>query len=332
MIEKHKFCIAPMIDYTDRHCRYFFRKITQNAMLYTEMVVADAIIFGDKDFFLKFDKIEHPVGLQIAGSDPEKLSEAAKLGEEYGYDEINLNLGCPSRKVQEGNFGACMMKDLDLVEKCLSKIKESVKIPVTVKCRIGLDNDDPYQVLPNFIERIKEIDIDTFIIHARKAILNGLDPKKNREIPPLDYDIVRLLKRKWPELNFILNGGLNSIADAKKEISLDRTNLDGVMLGRAVYIDPFMLKDVDYVFYNKNKIDVNRYQIAEQMLPYIERQVKKGTQVNHVIRHMLGLFHGYRGAKFWRSYLSNEITKRKFDPNVLREALDKMYDIQKEVA
>ena len=332
MIEKHKFCIAPMIDYTDRHCRYFFRQITQEAMLYTEMVVADAIIYGDKDFFLKFDKIEHPVGLQIAGSDPIKLSEAAKLGEEYGYDEINLNLGCPSRKVQEGNFGACMMKDLDLVEKCLSKIKESVKVPVTVKCRIGLDDDDPYQVLPNFIERIKKIDIDTFIIHARKAILNGLDPKKNREIPPLDYDIVRLLKRKWPELNFILNGGLNSIADAKNEILSGRTNLDGVMLGRAVYIDPFILKDVDYVFYNKNKIDVNRYQIAEKMLPYIEEQVKRGIQVNHVIRHMLGLFHGYRGAKFWRSYLSNEITKRKFDPNVLREALDKMYDIQKEVA
>ena len=232
------------MDWTDRHCRYFFRQMTQEAMLYTEMVVADAIIYGDKDFFLKFDKIEHPVGLQIAGSDPIRLSEAAKLGEEYGYDEINLNLGCPSRKDQEGNFGACMMKDLDLVEKCLSKIKESVKVPVTVKCRIGLDDDDPYQVLPNFIERIKKIDIDTFIIHARKAILNGLDPKKNREVPPLDYDIVRLLKRKWPELNFILNGGLSSISDAKREISSGRTDLDGVMLGRGAVGQPWIFREL----------------------------------------------------------------------------------------
>ena len=211
----HKFCIAPMIDYTDRHCRYFFRKLTKNAFLYSEMVVSEAIVYGDKDFFLKFDESEHPVALQIAGSNPKNLSYAAKCGEDFGYDEINFNLGCPSKKVQEGNFGACLMNDMDLVEDCLGSMIKSVSVPVTVKCRIGLDDDDPYEVLPAMIERLNSIGIKTIIIHARKAILNGLDPKKNREIPPLDYDLVRLIKRKWPELNLVLNGGINSIEKAK---------------------------------------------------------------------------------------------------------------------
>ena len=328
----HKFCIAPMIDYTDRHCRYFFRKLTKNAFLYTEMVVSEAIVYGDKDFFLKFDEAEHPVALQIAGSNPKNLSYAAKCGEDYGYDEINFNLGCPSKRVQEGNFGACLMNDMDLVEDCLGSMIKSVSVPVTVKCRIGLDEDDPYDVLPSMIERLSSIGIKTIIIHARKAILNGLDPKKNREIPPLDYDLVRLIKRKWPELNLVLNGGINSIEQAKKELNSNQYDPDGIMMGRAAYIDPFILTNIDNVFYKDKKLDHSRFDIVREMIPYIESEIAKGTYLNHITRHMLGLFHGIKGAKVWRSHLSENAPKRKSDINVIKEALIKIEEIQKEVA
>ena len=328
----HKFCIAPMIDYTDRHCRYFFRKLTKNAFLYSEMVVSEAIVYGDKDFFLKFDESEHPVALQIAGSNPKNLSYAAKCGEDFGYDEINFNLGCPSKKVQEGNFGACLMNDMDLVEDCLGSMIKSVSVPVTVKCRIGLDDDDPYEVLPAMIERLNSIGIKTIIIHARKAILNGLDPKKNREIPPLDYDLVRLIKRKWPELNLVLNGGINSIEKAKKELNSNQYDPDGIMMGRAAYIDPFILTNIDNVFYKDKKLDHSRFDIVREMIPYIESEIAKGTYLNHITRHMLGLFHGVKGAKVWRSHLSENAPKRKTDINVIKEALIKIEEIQKEVA
>ena len=328
----HKFCIAPMIDYTDRHCRYFFRKLTKNAFLYSEMVVSEAIVYGDKDFFLKFDEAEHPVALQIAGSNPKNLSYAAKCGEDFGYDEINFNLGCPSKRVQEGNFGACLMNDMDLVEDCLGSMIKSVSVPVTVKCRIGLDEDDPYDVLPSMIERLSSIGIKTIIIHARKAILNGLDPKKNREIPPLDYDLVRLIKRKWPELNLVLNGGINSIEQAKKELNSNQYDPDGIMMGRAAYIDPFILTNIDNVFYKDKKLDHSRFDIVREMIPYIESEIAKGTYLNHITRHMLGLFHGVKGAKFWRSHLSENAPKRKTDINVIKEALIKIEEIQKEVA
>ena len=328
----HKFCIAPMIDYTDRHCRYFFRKLTKNAFLYSEMVVSEAIVYGDKDFFLKFDESEHPVALQIAGSNPKNLSYAAKCGEDFGYDEINFNLGCPSKKVQEGNFGACLMNDMDLVEDCLGSMIKSVSVPVTVKCRIGLDDDDPYEVLPAMIERLNSIGIKTIIIHARKAILNGLDPKKNREIPPLDYDLVRLIKRKWPELNLVLNGGINSIEKAKKELNSNQYDPDGIMMGRAAYIDPFILTNIDNVFYKDKKINHSRFDIVREMIPYIESEIAKGVYINHITRHMLGLFHGIKGAKFWRSHLSENAPKRKQDINVIKEALIKIEEIQKEVA
>ena len=328
----HKFCIAPMIDYTDRHCRYFFRKLTKNAFLYSEMVVSEAIVYGDKDFFLKFDEAEHPVALQIAGSNPKNLSYAAKCGEDFGYDEINFNLGCPSKRVQEGNFGACLMNDMDLVEDCLGSMIKSVSVPVTVKCRIGLDEDDPYDVLPSMIERLNSIGIKTIIIHARKAILNGLDPKKNREIPPLDYDLVRLIKRKWPELNLVLNGGINSIEQAKKELNSNQYDPDGIMMGRAAYIDPFILTNIDNVFYQDKKLDHSRFDIVREMIPYIESEIAKGTYLNHITRHMLGLFHGIKGAKVWRSHLSENAPKRKSDINVIKEALIKIEEIQKEVA
>jgi len=327
----HKFCIAPMIDYTDRHCRYFFRKLTKKAFLYSEMVVADAIVYGDKDFFLKFNDSEHSVALQIAGSKPKNLSYAAKCGEDYGYDEINFNLGCPSKRVQEGNFGACLMNDLDLVESCLTSVIKAVNIPVTVKCRIGIDEDDPYVVLPIMIERLKTIGIKTIIIHARKAILNGLDPKENREIPPLDYDLVRLIKRKWPDLNLVLNGGINSIQQAKKELNSNKHDPDGVMMGRAAYIDPFLLTNIDHIFYDEKKRDQSRFDIVKEMIPYIETEISCGVHLNHITRHMLGLFHGVKGAKLWRSYLSENAPKRKNDINVIKEALIKIEEVQKEV-
>ena len=329
----HNFCIAPMIDVTNRHCRFFFRKFSKYARLYTEMVVADSIIFGNKDLLLGFDEIEHPVALQIAGSDPKTLSQAAVIGEQYGYDEINLNIGCPSKRVQAGNFGACLMADPKLVSECVESIKEKVKIPVTIKCRIAIDDYNPDEMLTEFVETTKKTGVSTYIIHARKAILNGLDPKQNREIPPLDYDIVRMIKRKWPELNIILNGGILSPYEGKKEISKSKgIKLDGVMLGRAVQENPYCLTDVDKIFFNDNSKIPSRIQIAEEMISYLEICVKRNVPINIVTQNMFGLFHGCRGAKLWRSYLSHEAPRRRDDPNVLKEALNQIISFQSQAA
>ena len=329
----HNFCIAPMIDVTNRHCRFFFRKFSKHARLYTEMVVADSIIFGNKDFLLGFDEIEHPVALQIAGSDPKTLSQAAVIGEQYGYDEINLNIGCPSKRVKAGNFGACLMAYTKLVSECVESIKEKVKIPVTIKCRIAIDDYNPDQMLTEFVETTKKTGVSTYIIHARKAMLNGLDPKQNREIPPLDYDIVRMIKRKWPELNIILNGGILSPYEGKKEISKSKgIRLDGVMLGRAVQENPYCLTDVDKIFFNDNSKVPSRIQIAEEMISYLEICVKKNVPINIVTQNMFGLFHGCRGAKLWRSYLSHEAPRRRDDPNVLKEALNQIISFQNQAA
>ena len=224
------------------------------------------------------------------------------------------------------------MNDMDLVEDCLGSMIKSVSVPVTVKCRIGIDDDDPYEVLPAMFERLNSIGIKTIIIHARKAILNGLDPKKNREIPPLDYDLVRLIKRKWPELNLVLNGGINSIEQGEKELNFNQHDPDGVMMGRAAYTDPFLLTNVDHVFYEEQKKDYSRFDIVREMIPYIESEIAKGVYINNITRHMLGLFHGVKGAKFWRSHLSENAPKRKQDINVIKEALIKIEEIQKEVA
>ena len=297
------------------------------------MVVADSIIFGNKDFLLGFDEIEHPVALQIAGSDPKTLSQAAEIGEQYGYDEINLNIGCPSKRVQAGNFGACLMADPKLVSECVESIKEKVKIPVTIKCRIAIDDYNPDEMLTEFVETTKKTGVSTYIIHARKAILNGLDPKQNREIPPLDYDIVRMIKRKWPELNIILNGGILSPYEGKKEISKSKgIKLDGVMLGRAVQENPYCLTDVDKIFFNDNSKIPSRIQIAEEMISYLEICVKRNVPINIVTQNMFGLFHGCRGAKLWRSYLSHEAPRRRDDPNVLKEALNQIISFQSQAA
>ena len=294
----HKFCVAPMIDVTNRHCRFFFRKFSKHSRLYTEMIVADAVTHGDKDYLLGFDQIEHPVALQLAGSDPTLLTNAAVIGEQYGYDEINLNIGCPSKRVQAGNFGACLMAHPKLVAECVERIKEKVNIPVTIKCRIGIDDYNPDEMLPEFVETLIKSDVSTFIIHARKAMLEGLDPKQNREIPPLDYDIVRMIKRKWPDLNIILNGGLLTPYSAKNEISASKgIELDGVMIGRAVLENPYSIIDVDKIFYNDNKLMPSRFKIAEEMINYLEESVQKGVPINIITQNMLGLFHGCRGAK-----------------------------------
>ena len=329
----HRFCVAPMIDVTNRHCRFFFRKFSQYSRLYTEMIVADAITHGDKDFLLGFDEVEHPVALQLAGSEPVLLANAAVIGEQYGYDEINLNIGCPSKRVQAGNFGACLMADPGLVAECVERIKEKVKIPVTIKCRIGIDDYNPDEMLPEFIETLVKSGVSTFIIHARKAMLEGLDPKQNREIPPLDYDMVRMIKRRWPELNIILNGGLMTPYIAKNEISASKgIELDGVMIGRAVMENPYSIIDVDKIFYGDNKIMPSRFKIAEEMVHYLEVCVKKGVPINITTNNMLGLFHGCRGAKIWRSYLSHEAPRRREDPRVLSEAINLVAEAQNEAA
>ena len=325
----HKFCIAPMIDVTNRHCRFFFRKFSRHARLYTEMIVADSIIHGDKEFLLGFDKIEHPVALQLAGSDPMVLSQAALIGESYGYDEVNLNIGCPSKRVQAGNFGACLMANPKLVAECVERIKEKINIPVTIKCRIAIDDYNPDEMLTEFVEVTKNSGVSTFIIHARKAMLEGLDPKQNREIPPLDYDIVRMIKRKWPELNIVLNGGLLNPYEAKKEISKSKgIELDGVMLGRAIQENPYSIIGVDKLFFNDNRKLPSRIEIVEEMISYLELCVKNDVPINIVTQNMLGLFHGCRGAKLWRSYLSHEAPRRRNDPNVLKEALDEIISFQ----
>mgnify|MGYP003327456489 FL=1 len=297
------------------------------------MIVADSIIYGDKEFLLGFDQIEHPLALQLAGSDPQVLSQAALIGEGYGYDEINLNIGCPSKRVQAGNFGACLMADPKLVAECVEKIKEKVSIPVTIKCRIAIDDYNPDEMLTEFVEVTKNSGVSTFIIHARKAMLEGLDPKQNREIPPLDYDIVRMIKRKWPELNIVLNGGLLNLYEAKKEISKSKgIKLDGVMLGRAVQENPYSIIEVDKLFFNDNRKLPSRIEIVEEMISYLELCVKNDVPINIVTQNMLGLFHGCRGAKLWRSYLSHEAPRRRYDPNVLKEALDEIISFQSQAA
>ena len=297
------------------------------------MIVADSIIYGDKEFLLGFDQIEHPLALQLAGSDPLVLSQAALIGEGYGYDEINLNIGCPSKRVQAGNFGACLMADPKLVAECVEKIKEKVSIPVTIKCRIAIDDYNPDEMLTEFVEVTKNSGVSTFIIHARKAMLEGLDPKQNREIPPLDYDIVRMIKRKWPELNIVLNGGLLNLYEAKKEISKSKgIKLDGVMLGRAVQENPYSIIEVDKLFFNDNRKLPSRIEIVEEMISYLELCVKNDVPINIVTQNMLGLFHGCRGAKLWRSYLSHEAPRRRNDPNVLKEALDEIISFQSQAA
>ncbi len=315
-----KFSVAPMIDWTDRHCRFFHRLLTKRAVLYTEMIVADAIIHGDREYLLGFDASEHPNVLQLGGSDPAKLAKAALIGEKFGYDAINLNIGCPSDRVQSGAFGACLMQDPDLVRDCITAMRQAVSCPVTVKCRIGVDQQIPSQVLPDFIERVAQGGATTFIIHARKAWLEGLSPKENRTIPPLDYGLVHAMKDRFPKLEIIINGGITTMADCHDHLA----KVDGVMMGRAAYETPWILSQVDKEIFGLSAPPVTRRQIVSAMQNYLEQELPKGVKVHNVTRHMLGLFHGCPGARRWRQILTIEATKPEAKPSLLQKALDEM--------
>ena len=297
----HRFCVAPMMDRTDRHERFFLRSLSKKAYLYTEMINANAVLFGNQNKLLKFNECEHPLAIQLGGNDPIKLSEAASISESYGYDEINLNIGCPSSKVRIGNFGAILMKKPNLVAKCVRAIKNKVNIPVSVKCRIGVDDMDEEEDLTTFIKKVGDAGCKVFIIHARKAWLKGLSPKENRNIPPLNYERVYKLKNQFPDLEIVINGGLETIEDTKKHL----LKVDGVMMGRKAYENPFQLTKVDHLIYGMPFIPKTREEVLLKMIPYIIQQHKAGVKINLISRHLIGLTKGTKFAKHLRSSLTN---------------------------
>ena len=312
-----KVSIAPMMDCTDRHDRYFLRLISKNTMLYTEMIVANAIIRGDKNFLLNFNNLEKPLALQIGGSNPKELSECVKIAEDFGYDEINLNLGCPSKKVQKNKFGACLMKEPSLVGDCVSEMKNACGLPITIKTRIGYDDIEDYEYLRKFISIINKAGSNTFIIHARRAILNKLTPKQNLNIPPLNYNFVYDIKKDFNKATVILNGGIDSIVKIKTHLM----KVDGVMIGRAAYHSPYFLADIEKEIFN-NKNILTRSEIIEHMIPYIQEEIKKGTRVNQIMRHTIGLFHGQKGSSYWKRYLSENMCIRDADIRKVNHIMD----------
>ena len=311
--------VAPMMDCTDRHERYFLRLISKSILLYTEMVVDEAINRGDKKKLLEFNINEKPVALQLGGSSPKLLSEATKVGEDFGYDEINLNLGCPSRKVEKNRFGACLMKEPNLVADCLTEMQLKTNLPVTIKTRIGYDNVEDYENLHNFISTLKSTGIKTFIIHARKAMLGKFTPKQNLNIPPLKYEFVYKLKEDFPNEEIIINGGITSVDQIKPH--LEKT--DGVMIGRAAYHTPYLLADIEKEIFNNEDIP-SRQDVIEQLIPYVKDELKKGTRLNQIMRHTLGLFHGQSGASHWKRYLSENMCVRDADVKKIDHIMDKI--------
>ena len=317
-----KVSVAPMMDCTDRHERFFLRLISKNTLLYTEMIVDEAINRGNKKRLLEVNINEKPVALQLGGSSPKLLASATKIGEDFGYDEINLNLGCPSRKVEKNKFGACLMKEPNLVADCLSKMQSLTKLPVTIKTRIGYDDVEDYENLYNFISILKSTGVKTFIIHARKAMLGKFTPKQNLNIPPLKYEYVYKLKEDFPKEEIIINGGITAIKEIKSH--LKKTN--GVMIGRAAYHTPYMLAEVEKEIFNNNKV-LSRQEVLENLIPYVKEELKKGTQLNQIMRHTLGLFHGQTGASYWKRYLSENMCVRDADVKKIDHIMDKIkYD------
>ena len=314
-----KVCVAPMMDCTDRHERFFLRLISENVLLYTEMIVSEAIDRGDKKKLLSFNIREKPVALQLGGSSPKLLANASKIGEEFGYDEINLNLGCPSKKVQKNKFGACLIKEPKLVADCLSEMQAKTKLPVTVKTRIGYDDVEDYESLFNFNNLLKNTGVKTFIIHSRKAMLGKFTPKQNLNIPPLKYEFVYKLKEDFKNLEIVINGGITSTDQIKNHLK----KVDGVMLGRSVYHSPYILADIEKEIFNNEK-NVTRQEIIEKFIPYVRSEVKKGTRLNQMMRHTIGLFHGQTGSNFWKRYLSENMCVRNADINKIDHILDKI--------
>jgi tRNA-dihydrouridine synthase A len=311
--------VAPMMDWTDSHCRYFHRLLAPSALLYTEMVTTGAIIHGDTDRFLAYNPEEHPLALQLGGSEPKDLATCARIAQQYGFDEINLNVGCPSDRVQRGSFGACLMLEPDLVRDCLSAMLDVVDIPVTIKTRLGVDDNDSYAFVSDFVGRVAESGCSIFIMHARKAVLAGLSPKQNRDVPPLHHDWVYRLKQEFPGLEVVINGGIDSVAAVKDHLE----HVDGVMLGRAAYHSPWVLAECQQLLFEQQVI-ANREDVIESMTVYLESQVRQGVAVKHISRHLLGLFQGLRGAKAWRRYISEHAFKDDDNTQLLFQALAAM--------
>ena len=314
-----KVSVAPMMDCTDRHERYFLRLISKNVLLYTEMIVSEAIDRGDKKKLLSFNLSEKPVALQLGGSSPHLLGNASRIGEEFGYDEINLNLGCPSKKVQKNKFGACLIKEPNLVADCLNEMQTKTKLPVTVKTRIGYDDVEDYESLFNFIKLLKSTGVKTFIIHARKAMLGKFTPKQNLNIPPLKYDLVYKLKEDFNDLEIIINGGISSTEEIKKHLN----KVDGVMLGRSIYHSPYMLADIEKEIFSNQNI-LSRQQVIKELIVYVKKEINKGTRMNQIMRHTLGLFHGQTGSSFWKKYLSENMCVRDADVQKIDHIMEKV--------
>ena len=319
--------IAPMMDWTDRHCRAFHRALTTRALLYTEMVTAPAVIHGDRPRLLGFDPVEHPVALQLGGSDPAELAEAARIGEGFGYDEINLNVGCPSDRVQSGRFGACLMREPELVADCMAAIREAVSVPTTVKCRIGVDDQEPEVALFALVDACAGAGVEVFVVHARKAWLQGLSPKENRDVPPLDYGLVRRLKRERPQLSISLNGGVASLDEAEVHLdAADGVRLDGVMLGRAAYHEPAILGQADRRLFGAAGADVDAFEAIDRYRPYMAARLAEGVHLPAMTRHMLGLMHGRPGARAFRRILTVESVR----PGAGLEVLDRAVEAVRE--
>ncbi|RQH14802.1 tRNA dihydrouridine(20/20a) synthase DusA [Bradyrhizobium sp. RP6] len=315
--QSYRFSVAPMMDWTDRHCRVFHRHLSRRVLLYTEMLTTGAVIHGDRQRLLGFDRCEHPVALQLGGSDPRELAEAARIGEAFGYDEINLNVGCPSDRVKDGRFGACLMAEPELVARCIDAMKRTVAIPVTVKCRIGIDEQDPELALDALAHAVVDSGCDALIVHARKAWLNGLSPKENRDVPPLDYDRVYRLKRAMPDVPVIINGGILGLEEAKVHLQ----HVDGVMLGRAAYQEPWRLLSVDREIFGEAAPHATMQDALEAVMPYIEQQLARGTRLHAITRHFVGAFHAVPGARAFRRHLAEQGVKPGARLEVLRDAI-----------
>jgi len=316
--------IAPMMDCTDRHDRYFLRLISPNTLLYTEMVTTGALIHGDYKKFLAFDVAEHPLVLQLGGSNPNQLAQCARMGEEFGFDEINLNVGCPSDRVKAGRFGACLMLEPNVVAEGVAAMCAAVKIPVTVKCRIGVDHQDSYEELQNFINKIASAGCNVFIVHARKAWLNGLSPKQNREIPPLRYDVVHQIKKDFPHLSIVINGGIKTVEQVEEQLKF----VDGVMIGREAYSNPYFLSAIEEKLFQPTINLDTRHEIVEKFISYVQIQLNNNVKLSSMTRHILGLFQGEKGARLWRRYISENSHRENADANVIFQALKAMESMQ----
>lgn len=327
MMINRRFTTAPMIDWSDRHCRAFWRQLTTHTPLYTEMITTGAILHAGPERFLNFHPQEHPIALQLGGSDPKALGECAKIAEQWGYDEVNLNCGCPSDRVQSGMFGACLMAKPQLVADCIKSMQDNCEIEVTVKNRIGIDDMESYEGLKNFVKTVAATGCKTFIVHARKAWLQGLSPKENREIPPLRYELIYQLKQEFPELEIIINGGIKTFDECDQHLE----HVDGVMLGREAYQNPYCLAGVDQHFFGSNAAIVSRDQAIEAFKPYIEEQLALGASLHHISRHLLGLYQGLPGAKIFRRHLSQNAHKKGAGIEVLNEALSLMHNEQQRI-